>query len=320
MAYLTLADYAASPKPLMAGVADVLRHASPIMDMLPFVNTGSLSVETLRQAALPSISWRKAGESHGSGKGRVDLVKEQAYSFGNYIDVDKVYVKQDNSLYDARALWTKQTVTSMAFEFNNQFINGDPTAGDPDVLPGLFWRIKYDLAAAQAVDAGGIDITTAVTAANIQAMLDKLDALLYEMPEGQADALIMNRQAYLRLQSLFRQSNALPNTTNKLGLTVPSYRGAMLIDAGMKQDQASQIIGNVELANGTALTGGTFSSIYAVRFGTEYLTGWQEYGLEVDDLGLLNDCVTYRTIVDWVIGLGITHPRSVARLYDIKAV
>ena len=82
----------------------------------------------------------------------------------------------------------------------------------------------------------------------------------------------------------------------------------------------SKIIGHAENTGGTALTGGARTSIYAVKFGKDKFAGIQEYGLEVTDKGELDDGVTYRTVVDWPVGLYVAHPRSVARLYDIKAV
>ena len=108
-------------------------------------------------------------------------------------------------------------------------------------------------------------------------------------------------------------------TKDQLGRELYQYKNATFIDAGYKSDQTTQIIGNVENANGTTLTGGACTSIYGVTVGQEFLTGWQEYGLEVDDAGLLEDRVTYRTVIDWVIGLAVTHPRSLYQLHGIVA-
>lgn len=319
MAVLTLADYSASPKPLISGVADVLREASKIMDVLTFANTGSLSIQVIREAGLPSISWRRAGEDHGSSKGRVDLVQETAFSFGNYIDVDKVYVKNGNSLYDARALWTKQTVKSMAFAFNDKFINGVPTS-DPDAITGINYRIQNDHSA-NKIAGSGLDISpdSAALAANTQTFFDLLDQLLYDMPEGGSKYLICNKTLLMRYWSLARQAGVLSITKDQLGRELYQYKDATFIDAGYKADQSTQIIGNVENVNGSTLTGGTATSIYGVTVGQEFLTGWQEYGLEVEDIGLLEDGVTYRTLIDWVVGLAVTHPRSLFQLHGIVA-
>lgn len=319
MTALTLADYSQHPDYLISGVADVLRAASPIMDNLPFHDAGSLSIEVIREAGLPNISWRRAGADHGSSKGRVDAIQETAFSFGNSIDVDKVYIKNKKAIYDARALFTKQTVSAMAFAFNDKFINGVPTT-DPDAITGLWFRIQNDHAA-NKVNANGLDISSdaAALAANTQSFFDLLDALIYELPEGGKKLLVCNKTMLQRFWSLARQSGVLSTVKDQLGRELYEYKGATFLDAGYKADQTSLIIGNVETNAGTALTGGSATSIYGVTVGQEFLTGWQEYGLDVEDMGRLQNGVTWRTVVDWVVGLAITHPRSIYQMHGLIA-
>lgn len=327
--YLTLADYNLSPKPLVAGVARVLREESPLMDSLNFIDVGTLSVEVMREGPLPAVSWRRAGNPHATNKGgKPDRVSEQAFSFGNYIDVDKVYVKDTSpKLYDPRAYYTDQHTKAMSREFNDATINGNPIV-NPDRPTGLFYRLVNDLPAAQSIDAdpagggAGLDISPdAVTlAANIQTFFDRLDLLIYSCSEHKADFLLCNDTLLQRYWSVARQSGLLKVTQDNLGREFYEYKGAKLIDVGFQVDDATRIIGNVELTNGTALVGGTATTIYAIRQAPEYFSAWQEYGLEVEDLGLLDDGVTYRTMIDWVVGLAVAHPRSIARLYGLIAL
>ena len=97
---------------------------------------------------------------------------------------------------------------------------------------------------------------------------------------------------------------------------VDVYQGARLIDIGVKADQTTEIITNTETKGG----GSYETSIYAVKFGIGEMTwGIQEYPLEVEDLGLLKTSPVYRTMVDWPLGLATIDPRSVGRLYGIRA-
>lgn len=319
MTALTLADYSQHPDILISGVADVLREASPIMDNLPFYDAGSLSIEVIREAGLPQISWRRAGADHGSSKGRVDAVQETAYSFGNTIDVDKVHIKNKKTIYDARALWTKQTVRAMAFAFNDKFINGIPTS-DPDAITGIWYRVQNDHSS-NKVNANGLDISSdAVSlAANAQTFFDLLDSLIYELPEGGKKVLLCNKTLLQRYWSIARQAGVLSTVKDTLGRELYEYKGATFLDAGYKADQTSLIIGNAEATNGSALTGGAATSLYGLTIGQEFLTGWQEYGLEVEDIGRLSNGVTWRTVVDWVVGLAVTHPRSIYQMHGIVA-
>jgi hypothetical protein len=96
-----------------------------------------------------------------------------------------------------------------------------------------------------------------------------------------------------------------------------SYKGAIIKDIGYKSDQATRIIPTVESATG-ASSGGTFTSVYAVNYSTDHFFGWQFEPLAAHDLGLLNDGVLYRTVIDWAGGLMNASDRSIGRLYDIK--
>lgn len=324
MTALTLADYLATPKQLVAGVVKILMDESDFMRVMPIENVGSLAVKVVREGGLPSISWRRPGESHGSNKAvKPSQVEEMAFSFGNYIDVDIVYTK-DNSprLYDPRTYQIDQTVKAMAREFNDAVINGNPQS-DPDRPTGLFYRLLNDLPSSQSIPAAtsGLDISPDATglSTNIQTFIDMLDKAIYQCAGHKADVLLMNDTMLTRWWSLARQSGLLKITTDNLGREFYEYKGAKLIDMGFKINDSDAIIGNVETTNGTALTGGTATSIYAVRFGKEYFTAWEEYPLDVKEKGELEDGVTERTVVDWVAGLAVSHPRSITRLYGIIA-
>ena len=79
----------------------------------------------------------------------------------------------------------------------------------------------------------------------------------------------------------------------------------------------TEIITNTEDPQGL-YTSNVSTSIYAVKFGIgELLWGIQEYPLEVEDKGLLEDKPVYRTEVDWPLGLAHVDPRCMARLCNV---
>lgn len=324
---LTLADYAAMPSKLVAGVAKVLRENSVFMDVLPFKDVGALAVEVNRETGMNNVAWRRIGNAHGSTKApKPEKVMEQAFSIGNNITVDKVYMKDRTPrLYDPMTHQTVTTTKSIARNFTDKAINGIPA--DIDNPVGLAYRVMNDSPSSQRLDAGGVDISSdaSTLSTNIQTYIDKLDALLYAVndnPVGDGSGVyfLTNDTVLLRTQSCFRQSGILSTTQDSLGRIFTTYKGAKFIDMGFKYDEATRIMLNTELANGTASTGATFSSIYAVRLGDDAFTGWQEYALEVTPPVLdPADNVTYRSTIDWVVGLAVSHPRSIARLYDIQA-
>src|SRR5207248_1206838 len=97
--------------------------------------------------------------------------------------------------------------------------------------------------------------------------------------------------------------------------TIEMYKGATIRDIGYKVDQATRIIpggstfaggllGENAAGTGTSTASGSiFTSIYAVNYSTDHFFGWQFDVLNVQDLGLINNGVIYRTLIDWAVGL-----------------
>ena len=122
----------------------------------------------------------------------------------------------------------------------------------------------------------------------------------------------MNAKMYLAFEAALRRENVLRQTEDMFGRVINAYGGVPLIDIGIKADQSTQIIPNDEkLSEGTEET-----SIYAVKYGEEeYMWGVQQGAMEARDLGELQTKPCYRDRVEWVVGLAVSNPRSIARGY-----
>ncbi len=116
---------------------------------------------------------------------------------------------------------------------------------------------------------------------------------------------------------LMGTSGGFETTQDQFDRTIQKYKGAVIRDPGYKADQTTRIITNTENTDGTAGSS-VQTSIYAVNYGTDHFYGWQFEEMNVQDLGLLNNGVIYRTFIDWAIGLMNASTRSIGRLYDIK--
>jgi len=321
MAY-TLSDfYAQATQPLKKGIFDVFRKESFIMDKLPWETAGTLSVEYLRNKTLPTITARNIGESMTASKGVLEPMEEQVCILSAYIDIPKEYVEAKNTVQDIRAVQTKMFSQAMAYKFNDMFINGNPVTNVKEMV-GIRHRLINDLAAGQSVDGEGLDISTdTATTTWYNQLIDKIEDLMSLFVDGKPDALLMNRTSKLRLESALRQSGTLDSTKDNYERKQTTWGagGPAIIDIGLKGDQSTNIILNTELNDGTAVTGGTETSIYAVKFGDEFLKGFQRKELEAEDVGLLEDRITYRSVIDWDPGIMLVSPRSVARIYGIQA-
>lgn len=315
----TLFDFQQTATPLTKAVVKTWREASPFLELLKFKPTDNLSEEFLQFNAVGSPSWRKIGEQFSQGKVEATPIKERVYFMGKKIDIPREYVKA-NSIVDNRAVQSEAMIKGAAFDFNTAFIrNNNQGSVDIDAPVGLHYRVHNDLAAAQKFDAN-LDVSpdTAVTSWQHK-MFDQVDDLLDRVEGAPSEkVLVMGRTLYFRFISALRSANQL-FTDKEAGMQYQYYGqgGAKIVQAGYQSDQATQILKDDE--NGTALTGGTDSSMYAVRFGEGHLGGFAQEMPFADDKGETEDGVNFRTIVRFSPGIYIAHPRALAVAYGWTA-
>jgi hypothetical protein len=292
------------------------------MDKLPWETTGNLSVEYLRNKTLPTITARNVGEGMTESKGVLEPMEEQVCILSAKIDIPKEYVEAKNTVQDIRAVQTKMFTQALAYKFNDMFINGNPITNAKEMV-GIRHRIINDLAAGQSVDGDALDISPNTSTTNwYNILIDRVEELMSLFVDGKPDVLLMNRTTKLRLESALRQAGILDSTKDNYERKQVTWGvgGPAIIDIGLKGDQSTEIILNTETNDGTAVTGGTETSIYAAKFGEEFLMGFQRKEVDAEDVGLLEDRITYRSVIDWNPGIMLVSPRSVARIYGIQAI
>jgi hypothetical protein len=323
MAY-TLADYARlADSELKRGIVDILRSESLIMDYLSFESWSKMNMEIIRTKTLPTVTTRKINESWSESKGTTDTVQASMSDIGGYIDVDKLLVRSD-SIVDQRALQTSLYTKAVALKFNSLFFKGDPAVNE-DEFAGIRYMLINKLPSGQTVLGGGVDISpdgSALAADQLKA-IDFIHALIHECDGHKADFLFCNDTLKLRLDAALRSSGMLATTTDAYGRKFNTFGegGPKIVDVGPSDplDKTARIIGNVELDDGSAETGGDATSIYAVKVGGEYVNGFHLYPMEIDDIGMLESGVAYRTVIDYPVGIYQIHPWSVARLVGVVA-
>lgn len=325
---LTLADYAQlAPSNIERGVIDVFRRESFILDNLSFESIGALQKTVIRSSGLPSVGFRKIGQTWQTSKATFEPLTERIYDLGGQIDVDKVLQRADPS---QMAKHTSAFVTSISYEFNDYFLNGDPTV-DPDGFTGIWYRLVNHLAARQTINpvaAGTLDISAdagASLGANFNTLLDAIDQLAHVVEGHMPTMFLANEQLYLRLSSALRQQGLWAQDKDQFGRLVSRYGpdGPAIIDLGVMADQVTQIIGNTESDDGAVIDGSLdegSTSLYAIRTGDMHVQGIQLYPLETNPIGMLEDGVTFRTVIDWPMGIMHENPRSLARVVGIEAV
>jgi len=306
--------------PLRKSVIDAFIMESNLAELIPWEDIGALSIRVVRMGDLPSVGFRKVNEGYASGTGALEGKTEVIALMGAYFDTDKAIARAKNTIADARAITQTMMVKAMAFNFNDKFINGNPTS-DPEEFKGIEKRcddIYNEGYTNQLIDVGGSSVTEGIlnSSTTRHNFLDKLDQLVYAIWGHSPDYLLMNHKTLLATRSLLRREQLLTTTKDMFDRVVDVYGSARMVDVGVAADQSTEIIAEDETKGG----GTTECSIYAVKFGIgDLLWGIQEYPMEVEDLGRLKDKPIYRTEVDWPLGLADVNPYCMARLYGVIA-
>lgn len=321
---ITLADMARLKEDeYEAGIYEVLEMESSPMALLGFNTLNATTVNTRRFNALPDVGFRSRGESYTQGTVGYDVVSDSVYPLGAQITIDKMDMKDKSPFINPLSFHTEAHVKSMAFKFNAKFIKGDH-ATSPKEFEGLKVRIG-NLAASQTIYANNsttkLDVTDATIAsstANGFTWLNRIDQAIDACDGHSADACFTDRDVIRALFNVFRRANiqvekmddAKPTTvgSRKTSSKRPNgpafiYNGVKFYDLGKEADQSTSVV-PTETLDSVACR-----PLYFVKFGDHYLSGIQEYAMEVSKPFMMDDGVTWKTVIDWPVGLRHVHPK-----------
>lgn len=306
---VTLAEAALlSTDDLQRGVIETFVQESSILDRIPLMDIEGNAYAYNEEATLPGVAFRSVNEAYTESTGTVNQKSESLVILGGDADVDRFIVQTRGNLNDQRATQTRMKVKAASYKYQDTFINGD-VAVDPKSFDGL----KKRLTGAQVLDAATNGMGP-VTAGHD--FFDALDALIAQV-NGEVDALYANKAIIGKIWSSARRLGGADFLNEELsGKRIRTYNGIPLLDVGATAAGAD-IIPQTE-TQGTAADA---SSIYAVNFGEDEgdqgVTGLTNGGVQVDDLGQLQEKPAYRTRIEFYCGLGVFGGKAAARLRGV---
>ena len=310
---VTLANAAIlSQNDLQRGVVETFIASSPVLDRIPLLGIQGNAYAYNSEATLPGVEFRAVNAAYTESTGTVNQTTESLVILGGDADVDRFIVQTRGNVNDQRAVQTALKSKSLALKWQDGFFNGD-VAVDANSFDGL----KKRLTGTQAIATGtnGLPVVGNGTS-DIDAFLDRLDALLAAVPGG-ADALYMNAGILSKIRSAARRKNTMSiSERDQFGRLVDFYAGIPMFDAGNKAD-GSAIIPQTETQGAAA---GTTASIYAVKFSpSEAANGvvaLDNGGIDVRDLGEQDTKPVLRTRIEWFTGLAV-FGKGAARLTGV---
>lgn len=299
---LTLVEAAkASTNMLQRGVIETFIDESPVLSRIPFMDIQGNAYQYSREASLPGVAFRAVNGSYTESTGTINNYTEGLKILGGEADVDRFIEKTMSNLQSQRAFQLALKVKAEAIKFTETFFEGDS-----GVVAESFDGLRTRLTGAQVILAGtgGATFTLAM-----------LDDLIDAVPGCQL--VYLNDRLIRKVNDLVRATGlTAPEPRTEFGRRVYRYAGNVdLVDPGYGLDGTTRVLGfDEDPGDGTADT----ASVYAVRFGAQqFVSGLQNGGIMVDDLGLLETKPAYRHRVEWYVGLGVFNGKAAARLRGV---
>ncbi len=287
---------------LARGVIEIFPRVSPVLERLPFFPVTGQAYKYNREETLPGVAFRGINESYTESTGVVNPQVEALYVLGGISAVDRALVQTQGNVNNLRATYDSLKSKAVALEYTKKFFKGN-SATDPNEFDGLQTR----LTGAQVVDMGSSAGGDTLTLAKLDEMLDQV--------QGSPDCIFCNKTIRRKINSLMRASSQATETiSDSFNRQLLSYAGVPVAVIEDDKDGNPILAFDEADSNGDAAS---CTSIYAVRFGAaEYVSGLQSGDMAVIDLGL--NKTKYETLIEWICGLGVFHPKAAARLRGIK--
>ena len=341
---LTLADYAAiSNDPLVKEITKSLHKTWNALKDIPLSTNPTLRQTGMRylNANIPTPNWTGLNAEPQTFKSKPKSYEEQLYILRNKLTVDRRILDQPNAIVDPVESQIQMFLEGFAYDFNDKFINNDPSstvAGNTaDCFPGLNYRLKnasdYDIPGEMIITSSA-DLSVNSTSglltgsagsgsanrfmAEIQNLFDNMNA-----PDGDGVVLYMSELCKRQIEMAIRVMGigaGFDITQDSFDRPVEKYKNATIRTVGRKSDGVTPVISNTQTQSvtgsiGTVQTANRQTSIYAVRYGTGYVTGWQSEPFKPKYLGLSpENGIRHNVLFDWGVGLWIPHNRAIGRI------
>jgi hypothetical protein len=193
-------------------------------------------------------------------------------------------------------------IRALGLQWTSKFIKGD-TSSDPREFDGLQVRVTGNQLIAAGATANGTPLSLAVLDQAIDQTLNPTHLL---MSKGMARKLTVAARNYTI-------GGFIEWTLNEFGQRAMAYNGLPVLRVDLDGTGAA-ILPFTEAATSGTATGG---SVYVLSLTDDGLTGLQNGGMDVRDLGELQSAPVVRTRLEWYNGLAIFNGRAVTRIWSI---
>lgn len=313
----TLVEYAKTVQDVkQRAIIELFPEDLDFMRAMPFKTAPGGRYGYFREGALPTnMGFRAINETPAEGHGVINDLTEQCFPIAGNIDVDRVLINRYG--VERRSMEERMSMKRKAKVLGDTFIGGD-NASNPREYTGLKNRLRAVGTGTPSVDGSNYDsrIIANSTASGGGALSLAMLDIAIGLVDG-ANAIIMPKRLVDRFPAAVRDAGVggvYTNDTEDMGRRVDRYRGIPLYSGyGVSPLGSFLSFNEVAYGGGSAIT----SSIYIVQFGEMGVCGLETSAIQVQDMGLLNDAITYRTNIEHDVGLCIENPYTAIRLSSV---
>lgn len=273
--------------------------AGPLLSVLPFREIQGNGLFWKREESLGDVGFRNYNANYSEDYAEVSQQSESLRLFGGDIKIDRAILDLEGP--ESRAYQVQAKTRAMRLAWEALFINGDSNQS-PSEFDGLAARMP---AADHATNSQVIRNGTSAAALDLGALDEAIDAV---DAQGGTKYLVMSKSARRHLTKVARTSAQIDIARNEFGYQQMVYAGLPVIE--LDRDHQNAAILDATPAD---------QSIYVATFGNDLLTGIQNGGVQVRDLGESTASPQVVIRVEWYCGLAMVNGRSAARLTNVNA-
>ncbi len=273
------------------GVIAKFAESSEILRTLPFIQIAGNALKYNIEETLPGIGFRGVNGSYTESTGIINPKTESLVIAGGDLDVDKFLI--DTMGAEQRTVQEGMKIKALALAWTKTFIKGDSET-DPREFDGLQKRLSGDAL-----------ISNGTAGLSLLKLDEAIDAV--ENPTH----ILMNKTMRRHLTVASRTQAVGGNITyviDEFGRQVAYYNDLPILIVGKDNDN-NEILDFSEASSTT--------SIYVVSFSEEAVSGLENGGMDVRDMGELEAKPSLRTRVEWYNGFGIFAPNVASRITGI---
>ena len=267
--------------------------AGQLMSVLPFRSIEGNGLFWKREEALPDVGFRNYNGALAESYAEVSQQSESLKLFGGDIKVDKAIVELEGA--EAKAYQIQARVRAMRLAWEALFINGDSNQS-PSEFDGLAARIQNGSSQYFANGGGALELGA------LDEAIDNVDA------QGGSKYIVMSKSMRRALTRQARTNTQIEITRNEFGYQQLVYAGLPVLE--LDRDHK-----NAPILDATP----SAQDLYVVSFGNDHLTGIQNGGVNVRELGESFDQPQLVTRVEWYCGMALINGRAAARLAGVDA-